>query len=398
MIEDEGLERARLLVIDDEEANVRLLERILAESGFTDVIGSTDAREARGLVETHDPDLLLLDLLMPYVDGFEVMQALRDTLPPDRYFPILVLTADATEGTKRRALAAGANDFLTKPFDATEVVLRIRNLLRTRFLHIALQRQNDDLEDRVRARTEELSRTGDQLRATDTARRALLSRLVRAQEEERQKIAADVHDDSVQVMTAVAMRLHLLRRKLTDPDELEAMEKLELSVQEAIGRLRNLLFELRPHSLDRGGLAAAITEYGQQRFEGDPVIFRVDRSLVDEPPLEARTLLYRVAQEALNNAKKHAEAQTVRVSLANRDGGVEIRVEDDGVGFDRVQAAAPMPGHLGILSMSERAEMAGGILEIETAPGFGTRLRCWLPIDAPMMDTGKVANRASAVS
>jgi signal transduction histidine kinase len=381
MIEDEGLERARLLVIDDEEANVRLLERILAASGFTDVIGSTDAREARGLVETYDPDLLLLDLLMPHVDGFEVMQGLRDTLPSDRYFPILVLTADATDGTKRRALAAGANDFLTKPFDATEVVLRIRNLLRTRFLHVELRRQNDELEERVRARTEELSRAGDELRATDTARRALLSRLVRAQEEERQRIAADVHDDSVQIMTAVAMRLHLLRRTLTDPEELAAMEKLELSVQEAIGRLRQLLFDLRPPSLDRDGLASAIAEYGQKRFEDDSVIFRVDRSLENEPPFEARTILYRVAQEALNNAKKHAEARTVSVSLVHRDGGIEISVQDDGVGFDPSQAAKPIQGHLGILSMSERAEMAGGILEIESTPGIGTTLRCWLPIE-----------------
>jgi signal transduction histidine kinase len=382
MIEDEGLERARLLVIDDEEANIRLLERILAASGFADVIGSSDPREARALVETNDPDLLLLDLLMPHVDGFEVMQGLRDTLPPDRYFPILVLTADATEGTKRRALAAGANDFLTKPFDATEVVLRIRNLLRTRFLHVELQRQNDDLEERVRARTEELSRTGDQLRATDTSRRALLSRLVRAQEEERQRIAADVHDDSVQIMTAVAMRLHLVRQKLTDPNEFAAMEKLELSVQEAIGRLRQLLFELRPPSLDRDGLASAIAEYGQQRLEGDLIIFRIDNSLANEPPLEARTILYRVAQEAINNVKKHANARTVSVLLADRDGGIELIVRDDGVGFDTARGGQPVTGHLGILSMSERAEMAGGTVEIESGTCIGTTLRCWLPIDA----------------
>jgi signal transduction histidine kinase len=380
MMDEQGLEQARLLVIDDEEANVRLLERILAASGFTNVISSTDAREACGLVESFDPDLLLLDLLMPHVDGFEVMRGLRDTLPADRYFPILVLTADATAGTKRRALAAGANDFLTKPFDATEVVLRIRNLLRTRFLHVELQWQNDELEERVRARTEELSRAGDHLRATDTARRALLSRLVRAQEDERQRIAGEVHDDSVQIMTAVAMRLHLVRQKLTDPDELAAMEKLELSVQEAIGRLRQLLFELRPASLDRDGLAAAIAEYGQQRLKDDPVSFRVDRSLENEPPFEARTILYRVAQEAINNAKKHAEARTVSVSLTERDGGIEINVRDDGVGFDTVPGTQPVPGHLGILSMSERVEMAGGTVQIESSPGVGTTLRCWLPI------------------
>jgi signal transduction histidine kinase len=378
---EEGLEGARLLVIDDEEANVRLLERILGASGFTDVRSSTDARQTLGLVETFHPDLLLLDLRMPHVNGFEVMQGLRDTLPLDEYFPILVLTADATDRTKRRALSAGANDFLTKPLDATEVVLRVRNLLRTRLLHVALQRQNDELEERVRARTEELSVAGDQLRATDTARRALLSRLVRAQEEERQRIAGEVHDDSVQIMTAVAMRLHLVRLKLTEPQELATIEKLERSVQEAIGRLRLLLFELRPPSLDRDGLASAIAEYGQQRLEDGRVIFRVDQSLVSEPPVEARTILYRVAQEALNNVNKHAQAGTVIISLTQRDGGIEISVRDDGVGFDAAHIAPPTPVHLGILSMSERAEMAGGTLEIESSPGIGTSLRCWVPID-----------------
>lgn len=380
MMTEERLEGTRLLVIDDEEANVRLLERILAASGFTDVHGSTDAREAHGLVETLQPDLLLLDLLMPHVDGFEVMQGLRETLPPDGYFPILVLTADVTQETKRRALSAGANDFLTKPFDATEVILRIRNLLRTRFLHVELQRQNDLLEERVRARTEELSRTSDQLRATDTARRALLSRLIRAQEDERQRIAGDVHDDSVQIMAAVAMRLHLLRQELTEPGELAAMEKLEQSVQEAIGRLRNLLFDLRPPSLDREGLAAAIAECGQRGLGDGQVIFRVDNAVAIEPPLEARTILYRVAQEALNNANKHAEAKTVSVSLTQRDGGIEVSVRDDGVGFDAAQVALLVPGHLGILSMSERAQMAGGTVEIESSPGTGTNVRCWLPI------------------
>lgn len=189
-----------------------------------------------------------------------------------------------------------------------------------------------------------------------------------------------MHDDSVQIMTAVAMRLHLLRQKLTEPGELVAMEKLEQAVQEAIGRLRHLLFDLRPPSLDREGVAAAIAEYGQRGLEDGQVIFRVDNRVAIEPPLEARTILYRVAQEALNNAKKHAEAKTVSVSLTPRDGGIEVSVRDDGVGFDAAQIALPVPGHLGILSMSERAEMAGGTVEVESSPGNGTTVRCWLPI------------------
>src|SRR4030095_11840836 len=118
-----------VLIVDDESANVRLLERILGAAGFFRVIGTTAARSARDLFVQHRPDLVLLDLHMPHLDGFGVISQLSGLIPEGEYLPILVLTADVTADTKQRALRAGAKDFLTKPFDATEVVLRIRNLL-----------------------------------------------------------------------------------------------------------------------------------------------------------------------------------------------------------------------------------------------------------------------------
>src|SRR5207249_4554250 len=103
-----------------------------------------------------DPDVVLLDLMMPELDGFQVMRMLREAVPPDDYRPILVLTADVTEEIKHRALTGGAKDFLTKPFDVEEVLLRIGNLLETRRLHRILRGQNEVLEERVRERTLEL--------------------------------------------------------------------------------------------------------------------------------------------------------------------------------------------------------------------------------------------------
>src|SRR5829696_6007116 len=138
--------QARVIVVDDEEMNVELLRQMLARAGYEDVTGTTDSRQALPLVRERAPDLILLDLLMPHLDGFAVMERVRAEVPADVYLPILVLTADITTETKRRALAAGATDFLTKPFDHVELLLRIGNLLRTRALHLQVRGQVERLE------------------------------------------------------------------------------------------------------------------------------------------------------------------------------------------------------------------------------------------------------------
>lgn len=154
-----SLNASRILIIDDQPVNVALLEGILEEEDFTSYRSVVDSREALPAYLDYLPDLILLDLQMPFMDGFEVMKQIRACLAPQDFLPILVLTADITPGSKRRALAEGAMDFLTKPFDATEVVLRIRNLLQTRALHLQLQGQNEILDQKVRNRTAELEAT-----------------------------------------------------------------------------------------------------------------------------------------------------------------------------------------------------------------------------------------------
>ena len=143
--------QAKILIVDDEVANVRLLEIILENAGYLDVWSTTDSRQALSLFESCAPDILLLDLQMPSLDGFGVMRAIREG-HPDANVPVLVLTADATPPTKHRALQEGAQDFLCKPFDEVEVLLRIRNLLEIRFHAV-------HLEAKVRERTKELDRT-----------------------------------------------------------------------------------------------------------------------------------------------------------------------------------------------------------------------------------------------
>lgn len=137
-------ERARILVVDDEPQNVRYLEDVLGWAGYTRVETTSDPGAALPLFREFRPDLVILDLLMPGVDGFEVLERIRADLDEDAYLPVLVLTADTSREARRKAMNAGARDFLTKPMSPTEVRLRVRNLLEARFLYLECRRLRGD--------------------------------------------------------------------------------------------------------------------------------------------------------------------------------------------------------------------------------------------------------------
>jgi putative two-component system response regulator len=125
---------ARILVVDDEQANLLLIDRMLERAGYQNVRSTTDPEAVLGLVEEFRPDLLLLDLKMPRLDGVQILELLGSANPTDPPLPVIVLTADATREGRQRALEAGARDFLTKPLDLDEVLVRIANMLEIRFL------------------------------------------------------------------------------------------------------------------------------------------------------------------------------------------------------------------------------------------------------------------------
>ena len=136
------IDQGKILIVDDKPANVQLLEQVLEEAGYTRIRTTTQPREVEALLSEIDPDIILLDLQMPDLDGFAILARLKQILPPGTFLPILVLTANISYATKIRALASGAHDFLTKPFDHAEVVQRVRNLLQTR---LQLQMQSASL-------------------------------------------------------------------------------------------------------------------------------------------------------------------------------------------------------------------------------------------------------------
>lgn len=163
---------ARILVVDDHRSNLKFLDSLLKKIGYKNLFLTTDPTQVCDLYKDLNPDLIILDIVMPLMDGFEVLEKLRELIPSTTYFPILVLTADSSNDARLKSLWLGAKDFLTKPFDSTEVILRIRNLLETRFLHLQLQNQNQSLEQMVQERTQEL----------EESHLEILARLARAAE------------------------------------------------------------------------------------------------------------------------------------------------------------------------------------------------------------------------
>jgi signal transduction histidine kinase len=241
-----------------------------------------------------------------------------------------------------------------------------------------LARSFNEMARSLSAGTSELEARLEDLRRSDTGRRRLLARLVDAQEAERRRIAEDIHDDSVQIMVAAALRLGALRLRVADPDERESLDNVEASVRQAIDRLRNLLFELSPGVLERDGIGAAVRRYAGEVFAGEDIVVRVEDLLSHEPGSEAQVVLYRTIQAALTNVRAHAHASTVRVELTQDEDGVTARVTDDGVGLD-VADLGQRPEHLGIDAMRERVELAGGWMRIDGRPGHGTAVELFVP-------------------
>jgi PleD family two-component response regulator len=158
MISEPLLHKMKILIIDDDRMTVSLIQQFLQRKGYTRVQGITDSAHALKTCEEFEPDLIVLDLIMPDVDGFALLEELR-TDPSETFLPIIVLTGDTSEDAKARALDTGATDFLVKPVSPTEALLRIRNLLEVRRLHMVLENQRSALEHTLRERTAELRDT-----------------------------------------------------------------------------------------------------------------------------------------------------------------------------------------------------------------------------------------------
>jgi signal transduction histidine kinase len=394
---------ARLLIVDDEEANVDLLEALLARVGYHHVTGTTDPRTVRDLAARHPPDLIVLDLHMPHLDGVAVMEQLAAQLPPDTYLPILVLTADVTRPTRERALAVGAADFLTKPFDTTELLLRIRNLLGARRLHLQLRAQAEHLS--------QLYAQAEQARAeAETALR------------QRDHVLSVVTHDLKQPLTALAMTVDNVRFAITASGLTGQAAELALrgltAIEQAGARMNGMVGELLDLvGLQRGQKLALTYEpvelVGLVRREAEvhQAATRRHRLLVDST-VEALhgagdpARLTRVFANLLSNAIKYSpDGGDITVSLKSCtiDGGAgaEVTVTDHGLGvpaadlphlftpFYRASNVASRISGTGVGLAGARwiVEQHGGTIAVASAEGVGTTVTVRLRLAAPGNDS-----------
>ncbi|MEJ2185347.1 MAG: response regulator [Gemmatimonadota bacterium] len=360
MFDDEYAE-AKILIVDDEPANVRLLERILQRDGFTNIESTNDPRQFLALYTSKRPDLLLLDLHMPGMDGFAVMEQLRGRIGANDYVPIVVLTADITPQAKERALSAGAHDFLTKPVDPTEVLLRIRNHLQTRYFYQQLQGQNEALERRVRDRTKDL----------EQAQIEILERLARA---------ADYRDDDtgqhaqrvghLSALVAQQMRLqpekvYLIRRaaplhdvgKIGTPDNIllkpgrlteEEFEEIKRHTSIGAGILSGSRFAVLQH-------AEEVALYHHENWDGSGYM-GLEGEMI---PLTARIVHAVDVLDALTHERPYKKAWPMDEAL-EEIGGKREKFFDPAI-VDAVIALS-QAGHMDVMGAPPPAEhfRAGG--------------------------------------
>jgi signal transduction histidine kinase len=221
-----------------------------------------------------------------------------------------------------------------------------------------------------------------ELRREQAERQALASALVDAQEEERRRIAEDIHDGPIQELVGLGLVLDAVRSDLTRSGAEGAAEEVAgagRAVRASVSALREAVFDLHPMALEELGIAAAIRS-AVRRLEARGASVEVDVVAADRLPPLYRTVAFRILQEALANVGRHAGASEVVVLAERVDEGVELRVTDDGRGFD-AEGDRLAEGHLGLPAMRKRAKLAGGRLTIASAPGAGTTVTLWLPLE-----------------
>jgi len=272
---------------------------------------------------------------------------------------------------------------LTIPLEARGQMLGVVNLLCDK--DTTLQSDDMDLLVSIGAQISEIVANAWlrlKLKEKELARQALLESLVRAQEEERRRLARELHDGAGQTLTSLLVRLKTLEKKESSSDLAPTLKGMEDIVSQIIEQIRRLSYRLRPAALEEFGLSTALETLMQETAQNSDLKVSCACNIEDiKLPEEVEVTLYRITQEGLTNVLRHASAAEVRLELKSVKEGIQLCIEDDGIGF----SPANLPGepgkrHLGLVSMRERAEMLGGTLDVYTAPQEGTTIRVFIPL------------------
>ncbi len=238
---------------------------------------------------------------------------------------------------------------------------------------------NNTLETRVKDRTQELETLNAELQREENERRQLLERIIDAQEEERKRVARELHDETGQALTALLMSLESVQANLPElaPPQQEYLGRAKTLTENALRDLRTIIYDLRPTALDDLGLVPAIRWYAAQHLEplGVQVTLEANAWNKARLPASLETVLFRVLQEAINNVARHAHARHAWIALEEDGVGSIARIKDDGQGFDPAEPRT----RWGLVGMRERVNLIGGRVDIQSAPGGGTQIEIWIP-------------------
>jgi signal transduction histidine kinase len=367
-----------VLVVDDRHSDRELTATVLTEAGYR-VLRAPSGPAGLELARSECPDLVITDILMPKMNGYEFVRELRED-DDLSHVAVIFSTANYIEKEMRRlADACGVTHFLPKPCDPDVIIRTVGEVLGTERATVAPLDTADFEREQRRLINDKFVQKINELEAACAEREQLVGQILTAHEDARRRIAQQLHDDPIQTIAAAGLRLEMLLRQLESPDDRAAVERIQATMSSAVEGLRSMVFALVPGELETRGLAAALEVYLEHGLAGDGVQTALEDRTTREAPVPTRTLLYRMAQEALSNVARHASASTVEVTLLERDGDFSVRIADDGCGFDPEQAMRFRPGHLGLASIRERVALAGGSLLVRSSPGTGATVDITLP-------------------
>ena len=352
----------RILHLEDDTRDAELIYARLEKEGIVCSAKRAQNRaEFVAALEDEAPDVVLADFALPGFNGLSALSLAKKKWPD---VPFILVSGTVGEEKAIESLKRGATDYVLKD--------RLARLVPS------VRRAIAEVEHRATIRRAEIEREKYSRKL-----RVLSRRLVEAQETERRNIARELHDEMGQSLTIAQLNLQALVQSAQNDEQALQLNETLTVIEHVLEQVRDLSLDLRPSMLDDLGLEPALRWYAQRQT----ALTRLD-AVIELDSLEKRldpiieTECFRIAQEALTNVARHAKARSVRVELRVTGEQLHLRVRDDGVGFSvaATRDEAVRGASLGLLSMEERAALAGGGLECVSGPGQGTEVHAWFPL------------------